>query len=316
MSFAYEIKNEICHNRPFRQRRQKALAYGLLLFGKTFGPDSISIHTEHRTLARLYADSISDLVGLRGSITMRDVRRSGRRSIFVVTVDSVTDRIAVLSFFGCRAGEDCCQIRRELLADDDMPVFISGAFLACGTVTDPEKSYQAEFVTPHRALCDELEAMLSQALSPPKRTERRNDYVLYYKESEQIEDLLTFMGASGAALVGAPKSSLELMEVKIVKEVRNRVNRKTNCETANITKTVEAALEQIAAIRLIESSCGIQALDEDLRELARLRLENPDLSLRELGQALQTPISRSGVNHRLRRILMFAQELGKATGGE
>ena len=109
MSFAYEIKNEICHNRPFRQRRQKALAYGLLLFGKTFGPDSISIHTEHRTLARLYADSISDLVGLRGSITMREVRRSGRRSIFVVTVDSVTDRIAVLSFFGCRAGEDCCQ---------------------------------------------------------------------------------------------------------------------------------------------------------------------------------------------------------------
>lgn len=99
MSFAYEIKNEICHNRPFRQRRQKALAYGLLLFGKTFGPDSISIHTEHRTLARLYADSISDLVGLRGSITMREVRRSGRRSIFVVTVDSVTDRIAVLSFF-------------------------------------------------------------------------------------------------------------------------------------------------------------------------------------------------------------------------
>lgn len=105
------------------------------------------------------------------------------------------------------------------------------------------------------------------------------------RKASQIEDLLT--------LIGAPKSSLELMEVKIVKEVRNRVNRKTNCETANITKTVEAALEQIAAIRLIESSCGIQALDEDLRELARLRLENPDLSLRELGQALQTPISRA-----------------------
>ena len=308
MSFAYEIKNEICHNRPFRQRRQKALAYGLLLFGKTFGPDSISIHTEHRTLARLYADSISDLVGLRGSITMREVRRSGRSSIFVVTVDSVTDRIAVLSFFGCRAGEDCCQIRRELLADDDMPVFISGAFLACGPVTGPEKSYQAEFVTPHQALCGGLETLLSEMLSPPKRTERRNDYVLYYKESEQIEDLLT--------LIGAPKSSLELMEVKIVKEVRNRVNRKTNCETANITKTVEAALEQIAAIRLIESSCDIHALDADLRYLARLRLENPDLSLRELGQAFQTPILPSGVTQRLRRILFFAHDLGKHTDRE
>lgn len=130
---------------------------------------------------------------------------------------------------------------------------------------------------------------------------RRNDYLLYYKESENIEDLLTYLGA--------PKSSLELMEVKIVKELRNRVNRATNCETANISKTVNAALSQIEDIRLIEASGGIGSLDEELRELARLRLQNPDMSLRELGQALTSPISRSGVNHRLRRISEYAAEL-------
>ena len=189
-----------------------------------------------------------------------------------------------------------------------MSAFVAAAFLCCGTITNPQREYNLEFLSVRYNLILDFEALLMGHGFAPKHTRRQGSNVLYLKASEQIEDLLT--------LIGAPKSSLELMEVKIVKEVRNRVNRKTNCETANITKTVEAALEQIAAIRLIESSCGIQALDEDLRELARLRLENPDLSLRELGQALQTPISRSGVNHRLRRILMFAQELGKATGGE
>ena len=106
MSFAYRIKSEICNNRPFRQRRRWALAYGLLLFGRAFGPEEISLHTEHKFVARLYADSISDLVGLGGSITLREVKRKDRRSVYLVTVDSLSDRVAVLSRFGCRAGED------------------------------------------------------------------------------------------------------------------------------------------------------------------------------------------------------------------
>ena len=172
---------------------------------------------------------------------------------------------------------------------------------------DPERDYRAEFVVPARRLCDDLETFLGESLAPPKRTVRRNDYLLYYKESEHIEDLLTY--------IGAPKSSLELMEVKIVKEVRNKVNRATNCETANIGKTVAAAMGQVRAIQRIEATCGLGALDEELRELARLRLENPELSLRELGAALSSPISRSGVNHRLRRILEFAEELEKGPKG-
>ena len=302
MSFAYHVKNEICQNRPFRQRSRKALAYGLLLFGKTFGEESISIHTEHKVVARLYADSITDLVGLSESITMREVKRQDRRSVYIVNVDGLSDRIAVLSYFGCKAGEDCMRIREGRLSERERPVFLAGAFLACGGIADPEKSYQLEFAMPQKELCDDLEAFLTEYLSEPKRTTRRNDYLLYYKESEHIEDLLTY--------IGAPKSALELMEVKIVKEVRNRVNRETNCETANIGKTIDAAMPQVEAIGRIAATCGFGALDEDLRELAQLRLDNPEMSLRELGAALSSPISRSGLNHRLRRILEFAKTIG------
>ncbi|MCI8649164.1 MAG: DNA-binding protein WhiA [Anaerotruncus sp.] len=302
-SFAYRIKSEICSNRPLRQRYKKALAYGLLLFGKGFGIESISIHTENRAVARLYADSISDLVGLQNSITVREIKRADRCSIYVVTVDSIQDRIAILSYFGCRMGQDCCRIRVECLQEQEVPAFLSGVFLAAGTVSDPKKSYRVEFAVSHKPLCDDLKELLSQVLATPKETVRRNDYLLYYKESEHIEDLLTYIGAA--------KSALDLMEVKIVKGLRNRVNRATNCETANISKTIDAAVPQVESIRYIEQHGGIDQLPEDLRELARLRLENADLSLRELGGLLSEPLSRSGVNHRLKRILEFAQELHK-----
>lgn len=301
MSFTYKIKSEICHNRPFRQRNRKAQAYGLLLFGKHFGIDSISIHTEHKFVARLYADSIADVIGLTDSMTVREVKRQQRRSMYIVTVDSLTDRAAILSYFGYKAGQDCCFIRRELLSESDIPVFLSGAFLAAGTVSDPKKEYRLDFSIATKQLCDDLNQLLTELTAVPKMTTRRNDYLLYYKESENIEDLLTYIGAS--------KASLNLMEIKIVKELRNKVNRETNCVTANISKTIDASMNQIQHIKLIKSTCGIQSLPEDLQEIAVLRLENPDLSLRELGKMLSRPISRSGVNHRLKRIADFAEQL-------
>ncbi len=301
MSFTYKIKSEICHNRPFRQRNRKAQAYGLLLFGKHFGIDSISIHTEHKFVARLYADSIADVIGLTDSMTVREVKRQQRRSMYIVTVDSLTDRVAILSYFGYKAGQDCCFIRRELLSESDIPVFLSGAFLAAGTVSDPKKEYRLDFSIATKQLCDDLNQLLTELTAVPKMTTRRNDYLLYYKESENIEDLLTYIGAS--------KASLNLMEIKIVKELRNKVNRETNCVTANISKTIDASMNQIQHIKLIKSTCGIQSLPEDLQEIAVLRLENPDLSLRELGKMLSRPISRSGVNHRLKRIADFAEQL-------
>ena len=301
MSFAQRIKGEICGNRSFCQRHRRALAYGLLLYGKSFSSQDICLHTEHRRVARLYADSIADLAGLSGSITLREVRRQEGKSVYVATVDSLADRLSVLEAFGSPLGGPQTGLLRDRISPGEEAAFLSGAFLACGGVSDPEKDYRAEFSVADRRLCQDLEQLLGEVLTPPKHTTRRNSYLLYYKESEQIEDLLTF--------IGAPKCSMELMEVKMVKELRNKVNRTTNCETANISKTVAAAVAQLEAIQRIQSAGGLGILDEDLRELAQLRLEHPELSLRELGSQLSQPISRSGVNHRLRRILDFAKEL-------
>lgn len=130
---------------------------------------------------------------------------------------------------------------------------------------------------------------------------RKGDFVVYLKGSEQIADLLTYLGAQQA--------SMELIQVKMLKEVRNYVNRTTNFTTANIGKTASAAAQHIRAIQKIERKMGLEGLPEDLRELAQLRLDNPEMSLRELGESLSEPISRSGVNHRLRRILEIAEDI-------
>lgn len=289
MSYSHEIKREICANKLLRQH-SRALCYGMALFGKSYDGESICLHTEHRVVARLYGNLLSDLTGLCGSITSREVKRPGRRSVYVVTVDAPEDRAAIYSVFGDR--------RIRGLSEEEEPAFLSGAFLACGAVSDPEKGYRVEFATPEKTLRDDLAALLFH-LAPPKFTTRRNDYVVYYKESEHIEDLLT--------CIGAPKSSMKLMEVKIMKGLRNQVNRTTNCETANISKTVDAALAQIAAISRIEKSRGLDSLDEELRTIALLRRDNPELSLRELGEQLS--LSRSAVNRKLQRIMEIAAKI-------
>jgi len=188
------------------------------------------------------------------------------------------------------------------LADDsDIAAFLSGAYLACGNITNPEKGYHLEFSVADDELAAQLESLINSRGIAAKLTKRRGINICYIKESEQIEDLLT--------LIGATNSTLELMEVKIYKNIRNKVNRVTNCETANIEKTVSASAAQIADINLIISTYGEQYLADDLLELAKIRLENPEMSLREIGENLSKPISRSGVNHRLKRIAEIAQDI-------
>ena len=135
----------------------------------------------------------------------------------------------------------------------------------------------------------------------PKMTNRKGYNIIYFKDSEEIEDCLYIMGAG--------KSMFDMMNVKIVKEIRNTANRKANCETANIEKTVAAASPQIAAIMKIEREKGLDSLSDPLREMAEIRMENPDSSLTELAEMFDPPISRSGVNHRLSRLVKIAQEL-------
>lgn len=300
MSFASQVKRELLEGRPAQLSRQRAQAYGMVLFGRSFSRSSISFQTENKSTADLYIQYLFDFAGLQSGVTTVQ-RRKQKGCIYLVTVDDEEDRRRILSAFGHSPEEANLRIHMENLGPDTAPSFISGAYLVCGNITDPQKNYHAELVVPHLKLCEDLSLLLHTMGSQPKHTVRRGVHLLYYKESEQIEDLLT--------MIGAVKSSLELMNVKIYKDVRNKVNRLTNCETANIEKTVAASSAQVEDIRLIWRVKGEGSLPEELQELARLRVEYPEYSLRELGEALSEPITRSGVNHRLKRLSGIAQEL-------
>ena len=172
--------------------------------------------------------------------------------------------------------------------------------MSCGTVTNPQKDYHLEFSINHRKLAQDLVTLLEEVEGlhlQPSITQRKGSFVVYIKDSEQIADLLTYMGA--------PTAAMTLMQAKMVKEVRNYVNRTTNFETANIDKTASASARQVVAIRHLQETVGLDNLPEDLREMAYLRLENPEMSLRELGEALS--ISRSGANHRIQRLMEMAK---------
>ena len=173
--------------------------------------------------------------------------------------------------------------------------------MASGSMTDPNKGYHFEIVcrTPEQA--SRLQELMKEFETEPKVIERKNYYVVYLKESEQISDLLSIIGAHNALL--------SLQNTKIVKAMRNNVNRIVNCETANLSKTVNAAVRQVENIRFIQETVGINSLPENLQEIAALRVEFEDMSLKELGEILTPPIGKSGVNHRLRKIEEIANRL-------
>lgn len=214
-------------------------------------------------------------------------------------------RNLLLHAFGHETGEINLRIhRKNIVCPECLASFLRGAFLCCGTVTDPNKEYHLEFVVPYSNLAKDLLVALQMCgveRLQPGLTNRRGSFVVYSKGMEQVTDLLTYLGA--------PAAAMELMQVKMLKEVRNQINRRTNFETANLDKTASAAARQVLAIQKIAESTGLGELPEELRELAELRLQNPEMSLRELGESLSPPLSRSGVNHRLQRIVDLAETL-------
>lgn len=177
---------------------------------------------------------------------------------------------------------------------------IRGLFISVGMMSDPETGYRLEFPLPSEDLSDEVGALLSGVGLEPKKASRRGKKVLYYKESGSIEDML--------GIIGAKKAAFELMNIKIERELRNNANRQTNCDAANISKTVSASEQQIDAIEYLRKNGLFDMLPEDLRRTALLRLENSDASLSALVKLHDEHISRSGVNHRLARITSIAEE--------
>lgn len=298
MSYTQRAKSEIMENRSLRSRFKNQQGYGLLLFGRTYGPGSITLATQQQEVARYYAAAITRAVKLTGTITTRE-EASGGQSAFQVRVDAPSDRRALLNHYAMLYPEG---ITYELLGGDEgAAAFVGGAFLACGSLADPEKKYHLEFAPPRPETAAVLTGILGEVGFLPKTAQRRGRAIIYTHDSTQIEDLLTF--------ISCPLMSLDVMNAKILKERRNAANRAANCDNANIDKVVGAAEGQIRDIRRLMGDQGLTALPEELRELAALRLENPEASLRELGARLG--LSRSGVNHRLRRIAELAGAIQK-----
>ena len=273
---------------------------GMLLFSKSYHRDEIQLSTECRGVAKLYSTLLYDVIHLQSSVTTRAHHRGGHE-FYTLTVDDQDDRRRILERFPSEMGFGA-PLEEENATKQI--AYICGAFLASGSVSDPAKTYRLEFVCPTEELALELADLLSGFDLTYGFTDRRGMILLYTKDSQIIEDTLT--------LIGAGTSALELMNIKIFKSVRNKANRETNCETANLDKTVTAASAQGDAIRLLQERGVLPGLTEELQHLAHLRLSHPEYSLRELAQELG--MSRSGINHRLKKLMAIAQELREQSG--
>lgn len=298
LSHTSQLKQEILSSKQWRSSYRKQLACGLLRFSQRFSPEAIFITTMDAPTARFYAGLVPRIIPLSGTITTTTGESAGKTA-YTVRVDAREDRLNLLNYFAMLYPEG---VTFDLLGGEHgTAAFIAGAFLACGSLADPNKKYHLEFALTGEETVPMLTDMLSEVGFRPRIAHRRGLPLCYFHDSQQIEDMLTFLGC--------PRLSLELMGIKILKERRNAANRVSNCDTANIDKTVGAATAQVAAIRKIYQQRGEDFLPDDLRKLAELRLEAPELSLRELGQRLEPPLSRSGVNHRMTRIIELAEEI-------
>lgn len=301
MSFSSEVKNEILSTEDMDECCLHAFAYGIMLFSRAFSYYDMYLMTEHSGVAEKYCELMVKVCGVNPNFIKSDAGK------YKIEIPNKEDRLKVLKTFGYDKKNGASRINWGNFADECCKVaFLKGAFLTCGTVNDPNKNYHLEFVVPYMNLSKDLNLFISDYPDLnviPKSITRNSNYVIYFKDSESIEDLLTIMGAFN--------SSLEIMGVKMYKDVRNNVNRKLNFENANLDKTISAASKQTNAILHIRNTVGLSYLSDDLRELAELRIENPDMSLRELGNSLTNPISRSGVNHRLQKLCEIAAEIKK-----
>ncbi len=293
MSFSSDVKKELCEIKCESDCCMRAESYGLLYFGRAFSKQEICLMTDYQFVAEKYKNAIRFLIQAEPKET---VSKSGKITVSIEEKDS---RIAILNELGYSSTETSYRLIPENIENADccFGAFLRGAFIACGIVTDPKTEYHLEFDVAYKNKCIDLSELFNGFSAVPKKSDRNGMQIVYFKDSNHIEDILTVMGAQ----VGV----MNFIGEKIYKDVRNNVNRKVNCDAANIKKTFAAASRQIEAILALKDSGRFDSLPSDLKELATLRLENPEMTLSELGANLSTPLSRSGVNHRLKKITEY-----------
>ncbi len=299
MSFSSEVKTEICRSFPAKKCCALAEAYGVLLYANAFSPSLVRIITENDALCARLPRLFKKAFGVAfDRVPPED--KPGRRSF---CVDDPGKIRAIFAAFGYDPARTVSHhINLGVLENDcDRVAFLRGAFLAGGSVTDPAKRYHLELVTSHASVCREVHALLLEMEFLPKDSKRGASCITYFKQSGAIEDLLTTMGA--------PVCAMQVMQAAVEKQMTNAMNRLTNCDMANADKITDAAQFQLDAIRAIEAGPGLEVLPPLLQDAALLRIANPSCSLSDLSQLAYPPVTKSCMNHRLRKLMEYAAGL-------
>lgn len=294
ISFSKQVKTELLKIEYEKTCCEKALLYGMCIFGKSFSSFGVGIQTENMEIARLYKSLLQKYCNVRC-----EIKTSAGGKSHSVMIDDKSSCDKVLGIFGHGSGGSIRIDYSNFDCESCAGAFIAGAFLSCGTVSNPHKDYHLEFIVSYLNLSKSLITLLAELDLSPKSANRKGYNIVYFKDSEAIEDCLYIMGASS--------SMFDMMNIEIVKDIRNKANRTANCEAANIDKTVKASYSHMAAIEKIAEKKGLDYLKKDLKEMAVLRRDNPEASLADLAQL--SGLSRSGVNHRLKKIVEIADEL-------
>ena len=289
MSYCSLVKDELINIR-LSGCCKPSYIYGFMLFGRSFSVKRIALQTGHENVAKAYSEIIKHTY--KADV---EIKCGGNaRPTYIAEVNSESDRLKILAMIDFGISETVID-KTLFVKECCVQSFVRGAFLACGNINDPEKEYRAEFTVKNETLANDLHGLLNEYGINLKRTSRGKNTVLYTKDSSVIEDLLTFMGDTAR--------TLDFMDTKIMKSVKNNINRARNCDNANISRTVEASIKQRTAIEFLEKTDRLYSLPGELLEIALLRKNNPEATLKELCKISKTPITISGLNHRFKRII-------------
>ena len=301
MSFSYDTKIELSSIAVQKVCCARAEAYGILLYCNTFSPTEVRIITENPNFAARLPRLFQRAFNLR--FDRQPEPDAPGKMVFQILEQEKLDKIIntlgydprqnpVLHINFAILEEECCRAS-----------FLRGAFFAGGSITDPLKRYHLELTTSHLQASRELEVLLRECGYPPKSLCRNGSAITYFKQSDQIEDFLT--------LIGAPVAAMKIMSAKLEKDLRNSVNRRLNCDNANLDKAVEAAQEQMEAIRKLQDAGLLEKLPDKLQATAALRMAHPEYTLSELAAEFDPPVTKSCLNHRLRKLADMAEKLEK-----
>ena len=299
VSFSASTKAEVCKANIQRPCCALAQCFGILLFCNSFTHEGIRIVTESREFSQSLPKLFRKAFDVRFDLQPED--DAPGKLVFQITDRAKIARI--MDAFGFDAGATLALHVNLPIVENDCckAAFLRGAFLAGGSVTAPEKGYHLEITTTHSGVSRQTYTLMQEVLGfYPKTAARGGGQVLYLKQSEQIADLLTFLGA--------PLGAMGIMEARLEKELNNKVNRRCNCDEANTSKVVEAAQEQLSAIRILQEQGLVEHLPNKLQQAVAARLENPAASLTELAAMMEPPITKPAMNHRLKKLVAMAKE--------